>query len=136
VALFHDAEDHPIAFHGGLCWFHRWDIGSQDTENIGMATMRWVRTGLGVSAEMRDEPGLIVEKSELAHLRSLFLLGLIFEWDVSFVDAHGEFIIAASHDSIAYVICRSQAEKDRLVRRYAPHWEVVDNAAPRYTRTQ
>jgi hypothetical protein len=65
-------------------------------------------------------------------LRSLFVLNLLFEWDASFVDARGEFIVSASHDSILYFIGRSQAEKDRLVRSYAQHWDVIDEAAPRY----
>jgi hypothetical protein len=136
VALFHDAEDHPIEFRGGLCWFHRWDIGSQDTEDIGMAITRSLRTSFGVPANIRDAPGIAFERSEFEKLRALFLLGLIFEWDASFIDADGEFIAMATHDSLVYVLCRSKAEKDRLVGLYAPHWDIVDNASPRYLRAR
>lgn len=132
VALFHDAQDHPITFNGGLCWLHRWDIGSQDIEDIGAEITRSVRRGFGAAADIRDAPGIVFERSELMNLRALFLLSLVFEWDASVVDAHGEFIVSASHDSILYVVSRSQAAKDRLVRRYTPHWDVVDGAAPRY----
>lgn len=132
VALFHDAGDHPITFNGGLCWLHRWNIGSQDIEDVGMEIYRSVRMGFGIVADTRDAPGIDFERSELMQLRSLFLLSLIFEWDASFVDSRGEFIVSASHDSILYFISRSQAEKDRLVRRYAQYWDVIDEAAPRY----
>jgi hypothetical protein len=132
VALFHDDQDHPIAFNGGLCWLHRWNIGSQDIEDIGMAIARSVRAGFSATVDMQDAPGFVFERSELMELRSLFVLNLLFEWDASFVDSRGEFIVSMSHDGVLYFVSRSQAEKDRLVRRYAESWDVIDRAAPRY----
>ena len=134
IALLNDAPGHAIYFDGGLLWFHRWDIWGENTEQMGKLTMELMRDAFIQPPDLRSHPGMLFQKSELVYLRSFYALGMIYEWDFSFIDHNSQFIILSSHDGVIYIICRTAEYKAALIEKYAPYWEVTGDDCPHYLR--
>jgi hypothetical protein len=135
IAIFNDDPRHPIKFNGGLFWLHTWGFWSQDIDDMGVLTMHLMLDAFASSPDLKLYPGIVFDKTEWALLRVFFATNLIYEWDSSFVDSNGDYIVFSSHDGVLYIICRSADEKARLVGKYAPYWPVIDGRCPAHLRT-
>jgi hypothetical protein len=106
------------SFQGAMVWIREWGIWSEVDEETGLCAVKRLRSDLGISTPLIEEPGHVLGEEEFAEARVLWTIPMIFGWDAILFPRQSDYFVFNSHDEVVSFVSRSNETHGRLLKEF------------------